>query len=46
MCCMLVEFPEGNHHCPKKRRSVDLFLLDLYIKAAGMLPQKFHGEIS
>lgn len=40
--CLLLLYlpPEGNHRCPKKRRSVDLFLLDLYIKAAGMLPQR------
>ena len=34
---------EGNKKCPKKKMSVDRFLLDLYIKAAGMLPQKFLG---
>lgn len=34
---------QGNYRCPKKKRSVDRFLLELYIKAAGMLPQKLHG---
>lgn len=31
----------GNNRCPKKRKAVNHFLLDQYIKAAGMLPQKF-----
>ena len=33
-------FAKGNHKCDVKRRNVDRFLLDLYIGAAGMLPQK------
>ena len=29
--------------CPKKRKAIDLFLLGLYLKAAGMLPNKWLG---
>lgn len=33
-------FAKGSHRCAKKKKEVDLFLLDLYIKAASMLPAK------
>lgn len=32
---------KGSNRCPKKQKEVDDFLLDIYIKAAQMLPSKF-----
>lgn len=40
LCCVTM-LAKGNNRCPKKRKAVNHFLLDQYIKAAGMLPQKF-----
>lgn len=31
---------KGSNRCAKKRKEIDSFLLDIYMKAAGMLPQK------
>ena len=43
LVCLVLWLAEANHKCPKKRMDINRFLLDLYIKAAGMLPQKFLG---
>lgn len=33
---------EGSYKSAVKKKEIDLFLLDTYLKAAGMLPDKFH----